>query len=52
MNHMQVYEDTAGSGLDHETIRDYYFDEAHKGGMDGFSLRHRRLLSDRKSPRQ
>lgn len=36
MNHMQVYEDTAGSGLDHETIRDYYFDEAHKGGMDRF----------------
>lgn len=36
MNHMQVYEDTAGSGLDHETIRDYYFDEVHKGGMDRF----------------
>ena len=36
MNHMQVYEDTAGSGLDHETIRDYYFDKAHKGGMDRF----------------
>lgn len=36
MNHMQVYEDTAGSGLDHETIRDYYFDKTHKGGMDRF----------------
>ena len=36
MNHMQVYGDTAGSGLDHETIRDYYFDEVHKGGMDRF----------------
>lgn len=36
MNHMQVYEDTAGSGLDHETIRDYYFDKTHNGGMNRF----------------
>lgn len=36
MNHMQVYEDTAGSGLDHEIIRDYYFDKTHNGGMNRF----------------
>lgn len=36
MNHMQVYEDTAGSGMTHEEIRDAYFDSAKNGGMDRF----------------
>lgn len=36
MNHMQVYEDTAGSGMTHEEIRDAYFDPAKNGGMDRF----------------